>query len=156
MPAILDDGFAHWESAAIVEYLEGRYARNPLLPKDPRTRAVARRLAAEADSYIAPVVGRLADLALYRETPVEPGEIEKAQGEILDELASWERQMTGPYFLGALSLAYFAVFPHLRLLRCIEGSASPAAGFPTTGSRRGSRPGSSKSRACPTMRVSLR
>jgi glutathione S-transferase len=120
VPTIVNDGFALWESAAIVEYLEERYAQNPLLPKDAKGRATARRLAAEADSYLGPVVGRLAELALYSETPVEAGEIDKAKSEVLAELASWERQMTGPYFLGALSLADFAVFPHLRLLRRIE------------------------------------
>lgn len=120
VPTIVDDGFALWESAAIVEYLEERYAQNPLLPKDAKARATARRLAAEADSYLGPVVGRLAELALYSEKPVEAGEIDKAKNEILAELASWEREMTGPYFPGALSLADFAVFPHLRLLRRIE------------------------------------
>jgi glutathione S-transferase len=128
VPAIVDDGFALWESAAIVEYLEERYAQNPLLPKDPKTRAGARRLAAEADSYLAPLMGRLADLALYSETPVGAGEIEKVRSEILDELALWERQMTGPYFLGALSLADFAIFPHLRLLRRIE-DRKPGSGI---------------------------
>lgn len=129
VPTIVDDGFALWESAAIVEYLDERYAQNPLLPKDAKGRATARRLAAEADSYLGPVVGRLAELALYSETPVEAGEIDKAKSEILAELASWERQMTGPYFLGALSLADFAVFPHLRLLRRIE-DRKPSNGFP--------------------------
>jgi glutathione S-transferase len=129
VPTIVDDGFALWESAAIVEYLEERYAQNPLLPKDAKGRATARRLAAEADSYLGPVVGRLAELALYSETPVEAGEIDKAKSEVLAELASWERQMTGPYFLGALSLADFAVFPHLRLLRRIE-DRKPGNGLP--------------------------
>jgi glutathione S-transferase len=129
VPTIVDDGFALWESGAIVEYLEERYAQNPLLPKDAKGRATARRLAAEADSYLGPVVGRLAELALYSETPVEAGEIDKAKSEVLAELASWERQMTGPYFLGALSLADFAVFPHLRLLRRIE-DRKPGNGLP--------------------------
>jgi glutathione S-transferase len=129
VPVIVDDGFALWESAAIVEYLEERYAQNPLLPKDPKTRAVARRLAAEADSYLAPLMGRLADIALYSETPVGAGEIDKVKSEILAELALWERQMTGPYFLGALSLADFAIFPHLRLLRRIE-DRKPGSGLP--------------------------
>ena len=129
VPTIVDDGFALWESGAIVEYLEERYAQNPLLPKDAKGRANARRLAAEADSYLGPVVGKLAELALYSETPVEAGEIDKAKSEVLAELASWERQMTGPYFLGALSLADFAVFPHLRLLRRIE-DRKPGNGLP--------------------------
>lgn len=128
VPAIVDDGFALWESAAIVEYLEERHSQNPLLPKDPKARATARRLAAEADSHLAPVVARLAELTLYGEAPPGPGEIDKAKSDILDELASWERQMAGPYLLGALSLADFAAFPHLRLLRRIE-DRKPGSGL---------------------------
>ena len=129
VPAIVDEGFALWESAAIVEYLEERYAQNPLLPKDAHGRAKARRLAGEADSYLGPCIGKLAELALFSETPARPAEIEKAKGEILAELALWEQQMTGPYFLGALSLADFAVFPHLRLLRRTE-DRKPGQGIP--------------------------
>ena len=36
VPAILDDGFALWESAVIAEYLEERYPQKPLLPGDAR------------------------------------------------------------------------------------------------------------------------
>ena len=129
VPTIVDEGFALWESAAIVEYLEERYAQNPLLPKDAHGRAKARRLAGEADSYLGPCIGKLVELALFSEAPAQPVEIEKAKGEILAELAIWERQMTGPYFLGALSLADFAVFPHLRLLRRVE-DRKPGPGIP--------------------------
>ena len=81
VPAILDDGFALWESSAIAEYLEERYPQNPLLPKDVKARATARRLAAEADAYLGPCVGHLADLALYAKTPPTPAEIEAAKAE---------------------------------------------------------------------------
>ena len=47
VPAIVDDGFALSESNAIVEYLEDRYPEKPLLPKDVKARANARRLIAE-------------------------------------------------------------------------------------------------------------
>ena len=120
VPAILDDGFALWESSAIAEYLEERYPQNPLLPKDVKARATARRLAAEAEAYLGPCVGQLVQLALYAETPASPAEIGEAQQKVLEELARFEGQMTGPYFLGALSLADFAVFSHLRLLKRVE------------------------------------
>ena len=120
VPAILDDGFALWESSAITEYLEERFPQNPLLPKDVKARATARRIAAEADAYLGPCVGRLAELALYAETPASPAEIEEAKAKVQEELARFEGEMTGRFFLGSLSLADFAVFSHLRLLRRIE------------------------------------
>src|SRR5689334_1889011 len=52
VPAILDDGFALWESSAIIEYLEERFPQNPLLPKDIKARASVRRMVNEADNYL--------------------------------------------------------------------------------------------------------
>jgi glutathione S-transferase len=40
---VLDDGFVLPESAVIMEYLEDAYPANPLLPGDPKRRAVARK-----------------------------------------------------------------------------------------------------------------
>jgi glutathione S-transferase len=49
VPAIVDDGFALYESNAICEYLEDKYPQKPLLPKDAQGRAIVRRLMGEAD-----------------------------------------------------------------------------------------------------------
>ena len=50
VPAIVDDGFALYESAAIVEYLEDKYAGSgtPLWPHETQARALARRVARRA------------------------------------------------------------------------------------------------------------
>ena len=40
---VLDDGFVLPESAVIMEYLDDRYPEQPLLPDDPKSRAVARK-----------------------------------------------------------------------------------------------------------------
>jgi len=40
---VVDDGFAPPESAVIMEYLDDRYPEQPLLPDDPKSRAVARK-----------------------------------------------------------------------------------------------------------------
>ena len=53
VPAIVDDGFALYESQAIVEYLEERYPAPPsLFPGDLRNRALVRRIVQEADQYL--------------------------------------------------------------------------------------------------------
>src|SRR5690242_7124201 len=40
---VLDDGFVLPESAVIMEYLEDEYPANPLLPREPKARAVTRK-----------------------------------------------------------------------------------------------------------------
>src|SRR6202012_5334013 len=54
VPTILDDGFALYESAAIVKYLEDKKPDDPrLFSADLRQRAPQRRLIREADTYFA-------------------------------------------------------------------------------------------------------
>jgi glutathione S-transferase len=134
VPAIVDDGFALAESAAIVEYLEERYPEKPLLPADARGRATVRRLAAEADLYLAKTVSGLFSLTLFAKAPAEKAAIEAARESALEELARWEAQLAGPYLAGALSLADFTAYPHVRLLQRVEerqpGNGIAAARLP--------------------------
>src|SRR5438128_2337226 len=120
VPTIVDDGFALWESAAIAEYLEERHPQKPLLPKDAKGRAIARRMVAEADSYLPKTIGELTSLVLFRKEPATPAEIAQAQEVALAELSRLEAQLTGPFLAGALSLADFTAFPWVRMLGRIE------------------------------------
>ena len=53
VPTIVDEGFALWESAAILEYLDERFPAGPkLFPGDARNRARIRRLVLEVDEYL--------------------------------------------------------------------------------------------------------
>src|SRR5258706_5152889 len=65
VPTIVDDGFALWESAVIAEYLEERHPQKPLLPGDARQRATVRRMATEAQDYLAKAVGGLTQITLF-------------------------------------------------------------------------------------------
>src|SRR5262249_60015363 len=51
VPSIVDDGLALYESSVIVEYLEDRYpgSGEPLWPREPSARGLARRVAAAPD-----------------------------------------------------------------------------------------------------------
>ena len=120
VPAIVDDGFALWESAAITEFLDDRYPDRPLLPKDPKGRATARRMAADADGYLAPAVAGLFKVTLYNKGPDDTAAIAAAQAVLVEELARVDRQIAGDFLLGALSIADFAVFPHVRILRRVD------------------------------------
>ncbi len=129
VPAIVDDGFALRESGVIADYLELRYPVKPLQPPDAKGRATARLLAAEADSYLAPVVGKLFEITMYAKETASPEALAEAQGKVLEELKIYENEFKGPHLLGALSLADFTLFPHVRLLKRLEDRL-PGKGIP--------------------------
>lgn len=121
VPAIVDDGFALWESTAITEYLEEKYPQKPLLPKDTRGRATVRRIALEAENHLAPARDPLFEATL--ESPADKqdrAKIAAAQDTVLAELARWEALLAGDYLAGALSVADFTAFPFVRQLRRID------------------------------------
>ena len=122
VPTILHDGFALWESMAIVEYLEEQYPQKPLLPKDARSRAVVRRLMLEADNHLYGAGEDFFETTLFRssERPEDPAAIAAAQDKVLVELNRWESLLSGEYFVGELSLADFTVYPYARMLRRID------------------------------------
>jgi glutathione S-transferase len=121
VPTVVDDGFAVWESNAILEYLEERYPERPLMPKDAKARAAIRRLMCEADNYLSPALNALFDATLFaKEAEQDAGKIGKAQDELVAELKNWDALLTGDYLAGALSLADFAAFPHARLVQRVD------------------------------------
>lgn len=116
VPALVDDGLVLTESNAIAEYLDERYPERPLMPPDPALRAHVRRVTAEVDSYFAEAVRSLRPLVFARE-PATPEALAAGRERVLDELARFAGYLEGrEHFAGALSLADFAVYPHVRLL----------------------------------------
>ena len=116
VPAIVDDGFALYESNAICEYLEEKHPQNPLLPKDAKGRAIVRRLVAEADDNLYTAASDLMSKLLYT-APAERDQkaIDAAKEKLKGELVCWRDYLKGDYFAGALSLADFAVYAYLRI-----------------------------------------
>lgn len=129
VPAIVEDGVAVSESSAIVEYLEDRYPWKPLLPKDAAGRATVRRIAAEADNYLAETVEKLFGLTLYAKQAPAAGEIAAAQEHALAEIAILEKTLTADYLAGDISIADFTAYPHVRLLQRVD-ERSPGNGIP--------------------------
>ncbi|MCC6527681.1 MAG: glutathione S-transferase family protein [Polyangiaceae bacterium] len=123
VPAIVDDGFALWESSAIVEYLEERYPERPVLPAELRARARARRVAAEADHYLYPAVRKLLALGLRGDASGarRAAQVHAALQELGPEIARFVAALGDqPFFAGTLSVADFACYPHLRMLRRLD------------------------------------
>jgi len=132
VPAIVDDGFALYESNAICEYLEEKYPQNPLLPKDAKGRATVRRLIGEADDALYEAGSDLMSKVLYvapdkRDTKA----IGEAQSKLREELAYWRDYLKGDFFAGPISLADFAIYPYVRMAVRVEERA-PGHGLKRT------------------------
>jgi len=118
VPAIVDDGFALYESQAIVEYLDERYPAPPsLFPGDLRQRALIRRMIQEADQYLAGAFEPLIDQIFFTgQDKWDLGVIATARTKLADELRCWEDIPRGDFLAGKeLSAADFAAYPHLAL-----------------------------------------
>jgi glutathione S-transferase len=123
VPTIVDDGFALYESAAIVEYLEERFpgSGEPLWPREPQARAIARRLAVESDNYVYPAITKLVREALFRREPPDPAVVAEAKEGIRAEMAMLERALKGPFVAGERpTAADFALYPHCAFLDRID------------------------------------
>ena len=123
VPTIVDDGFALYESAAIVEYLEDRYpsAGLPLFPRGVEERAITRRTIQEADHYYQPALVKLIQQTLFApDGQGDPKEIAAARASIIAELDHFEGAIQGDFLTGALSAADFALYPMIALSRRID------------------------------------
>ena len=118
VPALMDGDYILWEASVINEYLEECYPDHPVLPSDPRTRATARRIAAEAYSYLYPVLRKLMEQTLmHAEDGGDAATISTALNDLGRELAGLEGRLPGDYFAGQLSLADFTLYPLLALVQ---------------------------------------
>ena len=123
VPVLVHDGFAIWESAAIVEYIEDAFANSgpPLLPATPHARGTARRLVREADEYLAHAMEQLVDQILFTKPEAQdPAAIAKGRDAFVKELAHFERALSGEFFVGAAGAVDYTVYPIMALALRME------------------------------------
>lgn len=118
VPAIVDDGFALYESSAILEYLEDKKPEPRLFSADRRERATQRRMIREADAYFAEAMEHLLEAAMEKK-PADPEPMRA-------ELERWEAALTGDFLVGGLSAADFTLYPMAALLERV-GKRNPQA-----------------------------
>jgi glutathione S-transferase len=111
VPVLVDDDFALYESAAVVEYIQDRWPEGPaLFARDMRERAIQRRMVCEIDQYLAKAGQRFASAAA-----------DEDMKDVREELAIWEGAATGDYFTGELSAVDLSVYPFMALFLRIAG-----------------------------------
>ncbi|HEX5129580.1 MAG TPA: glutathione S-transferase family protein [Usitatibacter sp.] len=100
VPTVVDDGHAVWESVAILEYLDEKYASGAkLYPGDAKARARLRRLIREAEEHIGVEAIDPITEAYFGET-FDAGKVDKAKATLKDEMAYFARELEGPFFGG--------------------------------------------------------
>ena len=122
VPTIVDDGYALWESAAILEYLDERFAQgDKLFPGDMKARARVRRLAREADEYLYKEgVALIADEYFWKKEPPDEDQVAKWREKVAQELEYFAGELRGDYLAGnAPSAADFSLYPYVAFCKRI-------------------------------------
>jgi glutathione S-transferase len=134
VPTIVDDGFALWESLAILEYLDERVpgAARRLYPGTAQERARIRRLAREDEEHL----DRKGLTPIYDElylkpagTPPDAARLEAGRRRLTEELEYFGRELRGPFLAGAApTAADFVLYPDVAYVKRI-GSKKPESGL---------------------------
>ena len=124
VPALMDNGFAMYESSAILEYLEDRYrdSGEPLWPKDMHARAIARRRAAEVVAYIDPMNDKILS-EIFGPADKVPNieKIEEGKKALAAELMLIEGWLDKDFIAGdKLSGADFTLYPYVAFLGRVD------------------------------------
>jgi glutathione S-transferase len=134
VPALVeDDGFAVWDSLAIVEYAAERFPKAGLWPADARQRARARSLCAEMHSGFGALRGHC-PMNIEASLPEVGARLWEAEAPLRSDVARIERlwsealqQSGGPFLFGAFSAADAFFAPVCTRLRTYALPTSAAA-----------------------------
>ncbi|MDH5674941.1 MAG: glutathione S-transferase family protein [Myxococcales bacterium] len=120
VPVLKDGDFTLYESLAILEYLEDRYADSTrLYPGDPQKRAVARRVICEIDNYWLPPMTQIFENVYFKPNEADWDEQAMTEGRagLSKELAHFESLVQGDSFVsgefGAAELCLYPMLAHL-------------------------------------------
>ena len=123
VPVLVDGGFTVIDSTDIVYYLEDRFPTPAVFPAEPKLRAKARRWQRVADTLLDAIIH---DVSIWswptHERPDEPPEglLQAGRGDLHKVLTLLENSLGATGFVcGDLSIADFALFPHISALKPI-------------------------------------
>jgi len=120
VPTIVDDGFAMWESSAILEYLEERFpatdASKNLFPGDVKARGRIRRLVREVEAYLGVEgIAPITEEYFFKDGGEPDAKRVAAAREVVGkELAHFASELKGDYLAGkSPTAADFVLFPYI-------------------------------------------
>ncbi len=119
VPTIVDDGFALWESMAILEYLDERFTSGPrLYPGDVRMRARVRRLCKELEEHLGMPIDKIVDELFWKgDVPPDKEKIEENRKKIRENLLYFAKEVEGKFITGNTPCAAdFVLAPYLAYL----------------------------------------
>jgi glutathione S-transferase len=117
VPTLVDDGYALWESLAILEYLDERFASGPkLYPGDARNRARIRRLIQEMTGYLAAegIDAITSELFFKGDAAPDMAKVAEGRKRLTEELDYFARELRGKFLAGdEPTAADFVLMPFL-------------------------------------------
>lgn len=118
VPALVDDGFAIFDSTVILEYLEDKWPKPPMLPASPRDRARVRMIEDLCDTYYEAINWGLMEVQAWQRIKGAAASAitKRAQAQIAGIYQRLEREMgDGAYFNGAnFGWGDLSVFPYVQ------------------------------------------
>jgi glutathione S-transferase len=121
IPILVDGPLTVLNSADILGYLDRKFPAANIYPVDPAIFALVRAWEREADTLIDAIV---TDVAIYKWADIAPppdGLIDAARRDLADVYDRMEQALNGQdYIAGALSVADFALYPHIGSAQLIS------------------------------------
>ena len=116
VPTIVDDGYALWESLAILEYLDERFPSGAkLYPGDAKARARTRRLIREMEDYLGKPIDTVVEEYFWKaDAAPDKEKVDAARATVKTELDYFAKELRGKFVAGdAPSAADFVLYPML-------------------------------------------
>ena len=135
VPALVDDGFAIFDSTIILEYIEDKWPKPPMLPASPRDRARVRMIEDVCDTYYEAINWGLMEVRAWKRVTGEKADaIEKRAHEQTAGVFAWlERELGSNQWFNGASFGHgdLSVFPYLN--GSVVWGAGPKAGSKLAG-----------------------
>ena len=116
VPTIVDDGYALWESLAILEYLDERFPSGvKLYPGDAKSKARVRRLIREMEDYLGKPVDTVVEEYFWKgDAAPDKEKVDTARASVKTELEYFAKELRGKFVAGDEPCAAdFVLYPIL-------------------------------------------